>query len=279
MPDALDLPKVWHGNDAVTNDRASIAVSSSEISPAPLNPAAKESPVIPGSPIWGQILESVSLGMAVLEAREGHTLWTNTALRRLLLSGVGMSDVLQWQPYEYLPNLDLEVWNTVLQRVAGNAGGEAGSDFGRLQFVHHATRNIAYWEWNLQRLQGPALDTPCLLLTVHNVSDVVMNERQLATAVRASQQAKREAEALGNLAQRVNRSLTRSDLLRTIVQEAAKYFETHHAAVLLFTPGTQELQVGGGIGLNAPCDTSNSIVGVDAATPLLSCLNCEYGRR
>ena len=273
MPDALDISNVWHGRNAVTNDHASLPVSSSEISPAPLTPAIKESPVTPGSPVWGQILESVSLGMAVLEAREGHTLWTNTALRRLLLSGVGMSDVLQWQPYEYLPNLDLEVWNTVLQRVAGNAGGEAGGDFGRLQFVHHATRNIAYWEWNLQRLQGPALETPCLLLTVHNVSDVVMNERQLATAVRTSQQARRDAESLGNLAQLVNRSLTRPDLLRTIVQEAAKYFETRHAAVLLFTPNTQELQVGCGIGLNASCGTPNVAVGADAATLPLPCLN------
>ena len=127
MPDALDLSKVWHEHNAVTNDHASISVSSPAIAPAPLNSAAKESPVTPGSPVWGQILESVSLGMAVLEAREGHTLWTNTALRRLLLAGVGMSDVLQWQPYEYLPNLDLEVWNTVLQRVVGNAAGEAGA--------------------------------------------------------------------------------------------------------------------------------------------------------
>lgn len=273
MPDALDLSNVWHGHDAVSNDHASISASSSGISSVPFSSAAKESPVTPGSPVWGQILESVSLGMAVLEAREGHTLWTNTALRRLLLAGVGMSDVIQWQPYEYLPNLELEVWQTILQRVAGNAGGEAGSDSGRLQFVHHATRNIAYWEWNLQRLHGPALDTPCLLLTVHNVTDVVMNERQLATAVRTSQQARRDAESLGNLAQLVNRSLTTPDLLRTIVQEAAKYFQTGHAAVLLFSSGTQELQVGCSIGLNASCNATNVDGGNGVVAPSLPCLN------
>ena len=228
----------------------------------------------PGSLLWEQILESVSLGIAVLDTREGHTLWTNTALRKLLLAGVGMSDILQWHPHEYLPNLELETWNTILQRVVGHQGGEAGSDSGRLQFVHHATRNIAYWEWKLQKLPNTSGEMSCLLLTVHNVTDVVMNERQLATAVRTSQQARRDAEALGNLAQLVNRSLTTPDLLRTIVLEATKYFETRHAAVLLFAPGTQTLQVGYSIGLNAPYSSVTDTSGADSAdTPALLRLN------
>ncbi len=292
MPDALDSSNSRREPHIASNGYAFAAASANGFSAAlpdsnfnsnfnmnvnkSSSPAQGTSPVTPGSPLWEQILDSVSLGVAVLEGREGHTLWTNTALRRLLLAGVGLGDVLQWQPHEYLPNLELDTWHTILQRVVGNVGGEAGSDFGRLQFVHHATRNIAYWEWNLQKMPGASADAPCLLLTVQNVTDVVMNERQLATAVRTAQQARRDAESLGTLAQRVNQSLTTPDLLRTITQEAARYFDTEHAAVLLLSPDARQFQVGYGIGLHGVSNLTSGVplTGVGAtAFPGAKCGN------
>lgn len=220
---------------------------------------------------WEPILEGLPLGIAVLEGDSGQTLWTNKALRRLLTAGVGMNDVVSWQPYEYLPNLEPTTWEHVRQNVIsshgkeGNtgkddrksketAGKEGFDEASRLQFVHYATRNIAYWEWTVARLQETDSDIPHLLLTVQDVTDVVMNEKQLATAVRTAQLARRDAEALGNLTQLVNRSLTSTDLLRAIVHEAAEYFDTRNAAVLLLEEDGKRFKVGYSIGLQGRAD-------------------------
>ena len=248
--------------------RASDTLSPSG-TPVPLSPAPASASE-QTSRLWERVLENVPLGVAVIAGDSGETTWTNAAMRRLLQAGVGMSDVLEWQPYEYLPGLEPTVWEAVCQRVLHSGEGDAGGESGRFQFVHHATRNIAYWEWTVTHLnanedarkssessassQELSKGKPYLLLTVQNVSEIVMNERQLATTVRASQQARRDAEALGNLAQLVNRSLTASDLLRTIVQEAAGYFDTQHAAVLLLSEDGRHFEVGYSIGLWANAD-------------------------
>ena len=96
------------------------------------------------------------------------------------------------------------------------------------------------YEAALEPGEGKQEGKPHLLLTVQNVSDIVMNERQLATTVRASQQARRDAEALGDLAQLVNRSLTAGDLLRIpSFTRPPRYFDTPHAAVLLLAEDGQ----------------------------------------
>ena len=203
---------------------------------------------------WEQALECMPLGVAVLEGGSGKTLWTNAALRRLLIFGAGLEDVLDWQPHEYLPNLEPAIWDKAQAGVLQAEQDDDARQSRRLQFVHHATRNIAYWEWTVQRLQSPDNAAPRLLLTVQNVTDVVMNERQLATAVRTSQQARRDSEALSSLAQLLNQSLTTPDLLRTVVHAAAAYFDTPHASVLLLDENGQHFKVGYSIGLQSILD-------------------------
>ncbi len=225
---------------------------------APMSVSNSPLPVAPDMPAlsfqWEQALESVPLGVAVLEGTSGKTQWTNRAMRKLLTAGAGLDDVLDWQPHEYLPNMQPRLWSDVLAHALQPNAGNPDLKQGRLQFVHHATRNIAYWEWKVEALDEPNAAVPHLLLTVQNVSDVVMNERQLATAVRTSQQARRDSEALSSLAQMLNQSLTTPDLLRTVVHEAAAYFDTQHAAVLLLDADGQHFKVGYSIGLQSILD-------------------------
>lgn len=246
-------------------DNAVLALVSSAPSSAYDSPlhASPDTPAL--SFQWEQALESVPLGVAVLEGTSGKTLWTNRAMRKLLTAGAGLDDVLDWQPHEYLPNMQPRLWNEVLAHALQPDADSPDLKQGRLQFVHHATRNIAYWEWKVEAFDEPNADVPHLLLTVQNVSDVVMNERQLATAVRTSQQARRDSEALSSLAQMLNQSLTTPDLLRTVVHEAAAYFDTQHAAVLLLDADGQHFKVGYSIGLQSILDADT---GEDWATEL-----------
>jgi PAS domain S-box-containing protein len=267
-----------HANHAMPHTSATL-LSSNSSAPETPSPPYSEQP----NNLWERVLESVPLGVAVIDGDSGETTWTNTAMRCLLLAGVGMSDVLEWHPYDYLPGLEPTVWEAVRQRALhpNDSIAQAGGESGRFQFVHHATRNIAYWEWTVTPLKepidGPAKDRPHLLLTVQNVSDIVMNERQLATTVRASQQARRDAEALGNLAQLVNRSLTAGDLLRTIVQEAANYFDTQHAAVLLMSEDRLHFEVGYSIGLWANADETPQEARESVPVACLQCKGTPAG--
>ena len=263
MPDALNRQSNDHYD---YNQHGNAGQFDSEETPLSFSSAASFPPAasFPSAPslslaphcAWEQILANIPLGVAVLDGENGQTLWTNAALRQLLTEGVGIGDVIGWHPHEYLLNLDPPVWEAVRTRLL-RADAPDNSESGRIQFAHHSTRNIAYWEWTVQRMQESIPGKPQWLLTVQNVSDIVMNERQLATAVRTSQQARRDAEALGNLAQLVNGSLTVPELLRTIVHEAADYFDTRHAAVLLLTEGGKQFEVGYSIGLQAAPTTES----------------------
>ena len=250
--------KIYAGNDAL-DDEAGL----------PCAPAAD-------SPVWRQVLENVPMGLALLDAETGETLWINPALRVLLKDGIGVGDVVQWQPYEYLPDMEPASWEGIWQRAVSAQPTEVAPLSGRVQFVHHAERSIGLWEWGLQRLDDAMPRS--FLLSVQDVTEIVMNERQLATAGRTAQTARRRAETLSELVQLVNESLTTPDLLRAITHAAARYFETPHASVLLLAPDGEHFQVGYSVGLQAHADAlpegradGDSIVG-------LTCNNTLAGR-
>lgn len=204
------------------------------------------------SSVWQQTLENFPSGIALLDAETGKTRWTNKALIALLQAAADADDVIGWLPEEYLPGLSRA------QREEAMATLHEQSPFGvslppqRLSFVHRTTRNIAYWEWSLQTV-GQETDTAsppaCLLLTVQSVSDLVMNERLLATTARTAERSRRRAEALGRLTQLVNASLRADDLLRAITEEAAAYLGSPHAGVLLVAEDRLRLDVGYSLGL------------------------------
>jgi PAS domain S-box-containing protein len=206
--------------------------------------------------IWRQVLDEAPLGFALLDVDSTKTLWINRVFRSLLAFGTGLDEVIGLSPTEYLPNLDRDVWERGLHQEWGSQAEGQPLSGNRIQFVHHTTRNIAYWEWMLQRIVS--MDETYLLLTLHGVSDIVMNERLLATAGRAAERARRHAEALVRLTQLVNASLTSPELLQAVTREAAVYFDTGYAAVLLLTPDRQHFTVGYSIGLHS--DSVNQIV-------------------
>jgi PAS domain S-box-containing protein len=191
------------------------------------------------------MLEAMPLGVALLEADNQKTFWVNRAFQALLKSGADFSDVIGKSPTEYLPNLDPYIWQESLYPDHDAISSQPVARH-RLRFVDHATRNIAYWDWTVQRVF--VAERTYLLLTILGVSDVVMNERLLATAGRTADRARRRAEALVRLTQLVNASLTPLDLFRAVTQEAAAYFDAPWAAVLLLTPDQRRFTVGYAIG-------------------------------
>ncbi len=144
-------------------------------------------------PLWQQMLDSLPGGIAVLDAVTGDTLWVNTAFQHLLYDAVGVASPVGLQPNQYLPSLELSEWRHTLLHIQSIRDPEPMPTPARLQFVDHATRNITYWEWNLQVPVGP--HPPChLLLLVNEVSESVMTERLLTSAGRTAQNARQRAE-------------------------------------------------------------------------------------
>ena len=215
--------------------------------------------------LWHSVLERLPTGIAVLDANGAKTLWVNSAMEALLREGTGAMQAVGRAPYEYLPGLAAQEWEETLERsvVSNGAGRKAAPS--RLQFVHYATRNIAYWEWSVLTT-GEDDKGRHRILTVQAVSDRVLNERVLASAGRAADRARRRAEALMRLTQVVNASLTTPDLLLAITHQAASYFDSTHAAVLLLNPDGVTLSVGYAIGVN------------DAERPRLDLNNTLAGR-
>lgn len=161
------------------------------------SPFPKTPPRNAQTPIWQTVLEALPLGIAVIDGNSGQTLWTNAALRTLVEAASGIDDVVRLCPYEYLPNFEQETWEALrLRTLASSSCRDTQRESGRLRFVHHATRNIAYWDWSLESLPEADEAYNQLFLTVQNTTEIVMNERQLATAVRAAQQATRDKAEL-----------------------------------------------------------------------------------
>jgi PAS domain S-box-containing protein len=203
---------------------------------------------------WQQVLEALPLGIALIEHDSGQTLWINRALHGLLEAGTDNGDVIGMSPLEYLPNLDPAEWQESLHFDPDQRPGALSPQRHRLQFVDQATRNIAYWEWTLERIS--AAESRYLVLTVFGVSESVFNERLLATAGRAAERARRRAETLVRLTQLVNMSLTPPDLMRAVAQEAAAYFDASWAAVLLLDSDQQHFTIGYSIGIETDPDGS-----------------------
>jgi PAS domain S-box-containing protein len=197
-------------------------------------------------PLWQQMLDRLPIGISILDAQTQQTLWINAAMQTQLEAAIGRSSVLGQMPAEYLPELDKNQWDKVLRALPSQP--QAASLPQRLQFVHHATRNVTYWEWTVQATDA-VLPPSYLMLTVQSISDVVMNERLLAGEARKADRARRHAEALMRLAQRTSASLTTQETLRAVTQEAAAFFDSPHAAVLLLQPDGQHFEVGYSLGL------------------------------
>lgn len=194
-------------------------------------------------PVWQQALQHLPAGIAILEGAGGTTVWINKSLQTMLASAAGAYDLLERLPADYLPNLPPDQWADAVRKIAGSAGMTPPR---RLQFVHYETRNITYWEWTLTPLDG----TPSyLMLTVYGVSDLVMNERMLASEARRADRARSRAETLMRVTQLVNVSTDVPDLLRSMTEEACALFDTACAAVLLLQPGGKILRIGYGVGL------------------------------
>lgn len=206
--------------------------------------------------LWKHALDSLPLGVGVLDAQTGCTVWVNRALQALLESGLGISDVLGSLPMEYLPGLSKSLWEETVQAVLEKSPPGRPTPPQRIQFVHHATRNIAYWEWAVQAMEESE-EPRYLMLTVQGVSETVMNERLLASAGRAAERARRRAEALVRLTQLVNASLTPPELLRAVTEEAAAFFDSAHAAVLLLEPDGEHFRIGYSLGLQ---DTPKAVL-------------------
>jgi signal transduction histidine kinase/ActR/RegA family two-component response regulator len=144
---------------------------------------------------WRQILEGLPLGIAILARNSGETLWANRSFSALLASEGGVGKVLGLGPTQYLPGLDATVWEESLRLALHNLPPGSPTPGRRLQLVDQATRNIAYWEWTLQRMESEAADHGSyVLLTLSSISETVMNERLLATMSRTALSAQREAE-------------------------------------------------------------------------------------
>lgn len=217
--------------------------------------------------LWHRALDCLPTGVALLDENGSKTLWMNSALAALLREGTGSTQAIGRAPHEYLPELEAEEWDDALSQISAAKGAGHKLPPQRLQFVHYATRNIAYWEWSVLHIGGNESGGR-LLLTVQSISERVLNERVLASAGRAADRARRRAEALMRLTQVVNASMTTSDLLRAITHQAASYFDAKNAAVLLLNPDGNTLAVGYGIGLDvsdpteAPrMDLNNTLAG------------------
>jgi PAS domain S-box-containing protein len=229
-------------------------------------------PPEPADTTWLRVLDHLPHGVAVLDAADGTTLWINSALQTLLEEGTGTTHIVGLAPFEYLPGLQPEEWDEALEALPASNPSGPKAPAHRLQLVHYATRNIAYWEWSVLRLEDNN-DGNLLVLTVQAISDRVLNERVLASAGRAADRARRRAEALMRLAQLVNVSLTTPDLLRAITHQAAAYFDAAHAAVLLLNPDGDTLEVGYAMGLDdvqpdrpTKLGLNNTVAGLAIAT-------------
>src|SRR5579884_244908 len=208
----------------------------------------QSAPLTDSDTLWKQTLDSLPLGVGILDAQSGQTLWVNAALRTLLRAGMGKEDVNGTSPSEYLPGVTQAAWDQSLKSLLEGPQPARATTPQRLQFVHHATRNVAYLEWSVQAV-GEETPPRHLLLTTEVVSETVMSERLLASAGRAAERARRRAEALMRLSQLVNASLTTRDLLRAVTQEAASFFDSVHAAVLLLKPDGLRFEIGYCMGL------------------------------
>ena len=100
----------------------------------------------PDGALWQRILHGLPLGVALLEIETGRTLWGNRMFQSLLTVGTGVDTVIGLSPAEYLPELDAVDWAATLVRVSRELPHDRPTPRRRLQFVEHATRNIAYWE-------------------------------------------------------------------------------------------------------------------------------------
>src|SRR5258706_16266893 len=116
-------------------------------------PAADEGPhadaPAPTDPLWQSVLDRLPTGVAVLDAYGANTLWTNSAMETLLREGTGTTQAVGRAPFEYLPGLEADEWEEILEIALHSNGGGRKAAPHRLQFVHYATRNIAYWEWSV----------------------------------------------------------------------------------------------------------------------------------
>ncbi len=144
-------------------------------------------------PLWRQMLESLPFGIALLDARTGDTLWANVCLQEMLQKEVGVTSAVGLLPPQYLPSLTTSDWNLALTHFRRPAPSHQSLSPARLQFVDQTTRNITYWDWNLQRLEA-CLPPTHLLLIVRETSEVVMTERLLTSAGRTAQNARQRAE-------------------------------------------------------------------------------------
>jgi PAS domain S-box-containing protein len=211
-------------------------------------------------PFWRQMLEALPTGIAVVDAASSQTLWCNSAFAALIEQGVGVSDVIDLMPSEYLPGVEAAEWQAMLAAVL--APDYAAGQPRRVQFVDNATRNISYWDWSVQPLAGG--NSPrSVMLTVQSVSEMVMNERLLASAGRVAERARQRAEALMRLTQLVNASHTTEELLKVVTTEAAAFFDTPYAAVHLLCPDSVHLETRYGLGLKPR--SAGSISRTDAA--------------
>ncbi len=206
------------------------------------------------SALWQQMMGSIPQGVALLDAESDLTLWHNTALATLVNSALGIAHLSGLKSTAYLPGLEIEEWEKLKHQALQQAGKPIAPQ--RLRFVHESTRTIAYWDWTVQSIASDSAST-YLMLLVQSVGEIVMNERLLATEGRRAHRAQHRAESLVRLTQLVNAALTTPDLLRAVAEEAAAYFGSAHAAVLLLTPDGTELEVAHGVGLIAEAETKN----------------------
>jgi signal transduction histidine kinase/ActR/RegA family two-component response regulator len=200
-------------------------------------------------PLRQPMLDALPIGVGALEVQSGRLLWANEALRTLLAEGLGLHDVVGLLPAEYLPGLEEADWEATVEALRQQTPRSLPPLPHRLQLVHHASRNIAYWEWTVHAV-GSAAAPDYLMLTVQSVSEIVLNERLLTSSGRIADRARRRAEALVRLTQLVNASQTTSELLKVVTEEAAAFFDTASAAVLLLRPDGKTLRVGYSIGLH-----------------------------
>lgn len=205
----------------------------------------RDSQSLPGAAVWLRALDLLPLGAALIDCDTGIAVWVNRNLSELILHGVGATDAVGLAPYDFLPGMRREDWEEARRSVSRQRSGDEYPYQSRIQFVHYANRNIAYWEWSLVNVDST--HGSYLLITVRSITEQVLNERVLASAGKAAERARRRAEALMRLTQLVNASLTEPELLEAITVQAAAYFDSDHAAVLLVDGNA--LKIGYSIGL------------------------------
>ena len=176
---------------------------------------------------WQQVLRSVPLGIAVLDAETGRTLWLNDTMQTMFEEGAIGQHLIGLLPKEYLSGIQGGEWEAAWKEVSRSAQRGA-SETRRLQYVRRNSREIGYWDWTLHR----TADARVFLLTLQSVSESVYSEKYLATAGRTAERGRKRAESLVRFQHRISQSLPAPDLYRVIAEETAAYFESEYVAVL-----------------------------------------------